>query len=293
MMKYWSAWAGLLCAGVMFVVGCGDSSSPAMGPQFDAGLDADISAVAPGTMDAADADASVDAQAGEDASVSPTPCEPTDLLEPKTCGAGQACRAQLDAENNLVRLCSAANETGTQAARCTTDAECAAGFTCVPAGPDVRVCAKYCDEANPCPGATALCFPYRIPKPDSTDPSDMVDAEIGVCTTACDFVRGASSVSGVVMCPSGTDCEAVRFRGYADWTTTCMQTGTVAIGQPCSSRYECVSGATCAVPAGEQKGACRRWCDYNAPDRDALCAGQRCLPSGNVVLGGRRVGMCI
>ncbi len=70
----------------------------------------------------------------------------------------------------------------------------------------------------------------------------------------CDYVRQTG-------CPPGTGCYPTSDVGES----VCLQRGTAAVGEPCSTANDCVAGATCASVSAARPGLCRPVCNPLEP----------------------------
>ncbi len=225
-------------------------------------------------------------------------CTIDDLIAQTICAANQACRlvppsgSATDggapsngvSPNVLEARCTDTDPAGTQAKVCTSDAECARGFGCIGAGPNIKLCSRYCSPASQCSGTTSGCVPIVLGAGGNARRTGA-----HYCTTECDFLDGRLD------CPAGTDCDVVRYNddGVDKHATTCFEHGSKKAGERCSSDVDCEAGADCvSTPSG--RSTCRFWCQPNASDRNAACpSGRECeRTSPSFFVGSREVGYC-
>ena len=129
-----------------FAAACSDDS-PRSGCT---GCDAPLGAADAGS------DACTCLDGGTDSSIDAAPftCDPV----AQACPSGKACYSDLyNDPQGLAGLTYACETpgTGTEAASCTTDANCAAGFWCVKSG--INKCTAYCGTGSFCPTHSPTC----------------------------------------------------------------------------------------------------------------------------------------
>jgi hypothetical protein len=133
------------------VMACGGDGDPRSGSGCT------VCDAAPGAGTDAGSDACVCLDGGTDSSVDAAPftCDP---VAQTGCPVGKACYSDLyNDPQGLVGLTysCATPGTGTDAASCASDANCAAGFWCVKSG--INKCTAYCGTGSFCPTHSPTC----------------------------------------------------------------------------------------------------------------------------------------
>lgn len=231
--------------------------------------------------------------AGIDANFCPS--DPCDLLQQCGCGATQVCDLGEDLAN-AGTACRDVTTPGMSASNCSTDTECARGYSCFYSSGEGQ-CRKYCNDsstANDC-GDGGHC---RIKISYNSD-GDTIPG-VTVCTKKCkpEATEGNS-------CPSspqfGCRLGFANPDGVADnddefWYTDCSPAPATGGGHnaTCDFSSDCASGFICT--AGDP-GSCRRTCIVSIDGEPAPneCPSNRdCVAFSNTpTIGGIEYGQCV
>ena len=162
---------------------------------------------------------------------------------------------------------------------CDVTSECEQGYTC-----EYSVCRPYCGkkQGDTCSIAgTGICV-------DVLDDNNQPIPHLLVCTVSCD------PSAPTALCGAGNTC--LWFASYyaPAQVTDCSFPGTVALGQSCTSDYDCVAGAACMN--NPKKGyQCEQWCRLPAATYPTDCTGKTCtdiLGANAPVINGVKEGTC-
>lgn len=139
------------------------------------------------------------------------------------------------------------------------DCGCAQGSRChvVPA-PQASGCVTDCLDDLDC-GPPALCTPFAEPY----EPGD-----VGYCVEDCDVLAGTG-------CPADTVCSVSNYfdigRDASVLGPICISPGDAALGETCTSFWDCAEALGCDRAGDQPYGACATPCRS-----DDDCAGTRC-----------------
>lgn len=164
-----------------------------------------------------------------------------DLLDPTSCGEGQACDV-VDFIASTVG-CRPAGTTPAYAACTVSLPLCAAGSTCIGLSQDALACHPFCDTqaaSETCPEDGVCLLSYPV----------VGGVSAGLCFKSDDCELTSAST-----CGAGSGCYAFDTSGK----TFCLPAGTRSEGAACSDASECKPGLGCF------SASCRRWCDPNTP----------------------------
>lgn len=194
---------------------------------------------------------------GDTASCTPAalcPAGPCNVETQAGCAAGSGC--QVDS-TTLTLMCEVRG-TATDGVRCEAHTDCAPGFACLVDEVDA-VCRRYCCSNDAVCPAGQYCMPFFADArgelygalfcdgPDACDP---------FANTGC----GANA------------CYAVVANDLTPWTE-CSTPGTVPVGAPCDSTFDCVPRAVCV----DAPATCRALCRPPGP-----CPGaESCVPTAS------------
>jgi cysteine-rich repeat protein len=188
------------------------------------------------------------------------------------CSASQACDF-IDSAGTTG--CRAITTSGTADSTCTTDTQCAAGFTCVTAqsSETISICMQFCNTDAQC-GAGARCV-FDLTTSNGTP------LNVSVCSNACDVLTQTG-------CATGLSC--MPFSDQDGDITNCEEMdGTVLDGQTCVSSNDCLPASACVSTSGGTK-RCRELCDVDNP---TCSAGLSCDAfSSPLEVNGLELGSC-
>lgn len=180
--------------------------------------------------------------------------------------ADAACRIVRDGTQTLTR-CEIAGK-GTLGAPCVSDANCAAGFTCVEETGTAQ-CRPYCCRgADSCPAGT---YCDLRPLKELQDSIERIWVSVCMPGASCRFDEPyPCPADKKCSCPAGKTCGAVR----GDGTTACVVPGDGIEGSPCP----CAANHVCA----DALGSCLKVCDLTSLDpscgEDGICQTSTNLP---------------
>jgi len=251
-----------VCAGIAFLTACsssgGDNSAgqPEAGNAGSAGSD---SGAAGG--DSSVADAEVEAEGGQDASVDqaadactqPTEPEPSECdLEKQDCACGKCVLYRKETDGNPIRVGCAPirgdagpGETCARYDMTLGDDTCASGYFCtvtsIPAGaPSDHICVKYCNTNDDC-GTNEFCARGL--------------GSLGWCEFRCDpFSDG---------CYEGLGCLPYTATDGIKDLVCRRSAGSQQVDQPCIATSDCEKNLICGDFAGTMK--CAMFCDAEHP----------------------------
>jgi hypothetical protein len=186
---------------------------------------------------------------------------PCDLAPQCGCTTGMACDLTPTASGNQCR----AAGTGTEATTCTTDTDCARGYTCGFRDGSGH-CSKWCAMDSDCDTPRGRCADQLSQGSGGGTP---IPGAV-ICTSSCDPLSTANSE-----CPSGWSCDyySLNYMGSTDDAVECRPPGTVGAGSSCApgSGY-CQAGLTC-VYFTNGSDLCEHTC---SPNTNTTCASGTC-----------------
>lgn len=193
--------------------------------------------------------------------------EPCDLYEQCGCGAGQACDLDGAALATGGTECRGVTAPGQTQSNCSTDEECAAGYSCLGVPGQ---CRKFCDEDPDCGvGHCIIQIVYE------NEAGDLVDVPNGTaCTKPCkaESATGSGCPSNPVMgCrfysidPNGTPDSGDEYH-YTDCNKAAATGGGDAADCSANGDSDCTAGFGCFVITytdDTTKNECRQICSFN------------------------------
>lgn len=151
------------------------------------------------------------------------------------CSTGLACDLN---STDTGHVCRAAGS-GIETTPCTSDTECAVGYTCAFRNGSGQ-CQKWCSMDSDCDGPRARCIDQLSSGSGSN--GTLIPGAF-ICTSACDPLSTTNS-----QCPSGWSCDyhIVNYMGSDQDSVECRAPGTVNAGASCASGI-CKAGLTCVA----------------------------------------------